>query len=76
VIAVSSAEGLVFRLSIGGLDWRPRLAASIGGLDWRVALFPTVAGTIGVRLGDRSAGRVPAARLTRWFVWLRVALAA
>lgn len=63
VIAVSSAEGLVFRLSSGGLDWR-------------IALFFTVAGTIGVLLGDRIAGRVPAARLTGWFVWLLVAVAA
>ena len=63
VIAVSSAEGLVFRLSSGGIDWR-------------IALPFTVAGIIGVLLGDRIAGRVPAAKLTRWFVWLLVAVAA
>jgi uncharacterized membrane protein YfcA len=45
VIAVSSAEGLVFRLSSGGIDWR-------------VALPFTAAGLIGVLLGgpDRRAG--------------------
>jgi uncharacterized membrane protein YfcA len=63
VIAVSSAEGLVFRLSSGAIDWK-------------VALPFTVAGILGVLLGDRIAGRVPAARLTRWFVWLLVAVAA
>jgi len=63
VIAVSSAEGLVFRLSSGGVDWR-------------VALPFTLAGIVGVLLGDRIAGRVPAAKLTRWFVWLLVAVAA
>jgi uncharacterized membrane protein YfcA len=63
VIAVSSAEGLAFRLSSGGVDWR-------------VALPFTLAGIIGVLLGDRIAGRVPAANLTRWFVWLLVAVAA
>jgi len=63
VIAVSSAEGLAFRLSSGGIDWR-------------VALPFTLAGIIGVLLGDRIAGRVPAAKLTRWFVWLLVAVAA
>jgi len=63
VIAVSSAEGLVFRLSSGGVDWS-------------IALPFTVAGIIGVILGDRIAGRVPAASLTRWFVWLLVAVAA
>ncbi|MDA8360191.1 MAG: sulfite exporter TauE/SafE family protein [Actinomycetota bacterium] len=62
VIAVSSAEGLVFRLSSGGIDWR-------------VALPFTIAGIIGVLLGDRIAGRVPAAKLTRWFVWLLIAVA-
>jgi len=62
VIAVSSAEGLAFRLSSGGVDWR-------------IALPFTVAGIIGVLLGDRIAGRVPAAKLTRWFVWLLVAVA-
>jgi uncharacterized membrane protein YfcA len=63
VIAVSSAEGLAFRLSGGGIDWR-------------IALPFTLAGVIGVLLGDRIAGRVPAAKLTRWFVWLLVAVAA
>jgi uncharacterized membrane protein YfcA len=63
VIAVSSAEGLVFRLSNGGIDWR-------------IALPFTIAGIIGVLLGDRIAGRVPAAKLTLWFVWLLVAVAA
>jgi len=63
VIAVSSAEGLAFRLSSGGVAWR-------------VALPFTFAGIIGVLLGDRIAGRVPAAKLTRWFVWLLVAVAA
>jgi len=63
VIAVSSAEGLAFRLSSGGVDWR-------------VAVPFTLAGIVGVLLGDRIAGRVPAAKLTRWFVWLLVAVAA
>jgi uncharacterized membrane protein YfcA len=49
---------------------------SSGGVDWRVALPFTIAGIIGVLLGDRIAGRVPAAKLTRWFVWLLVAVAA
>jgi uncharacterized membrane protein YfcA len=62
VIAISSAEGLVFRLPTSGIDWR-------------VAIPFTVAGFIGVLLGDAIAGRVPAARLTRWFVWLLVAVA-
>jgi len=62
VIAVSSAEGLAFRLSSGGVDWR-------------VALPFTIAGIIGVLVGDRVAGRVPAHKLTRWFVWLLVAVA-
>lgn len=63
VIAVSSAEGLAFRLSSTGVDWR-------------VALPFTLAGIIGVLIGDKIAGRVPAAKLTRWFVWLLVAVAA
>lgn len=63
VIAVSSAEGLAFRLSSESVDWR-------------VVLPFTAAGIIGVLLGDRIAGRVPAKRLTRWFVWLLVAVAA
>lgn len=62
VIAVSSAEGIAFRLSSGGIDWR-------------VALPFTIAGIVGVLLGDKIAGRVPAAKLTRWFVWLLVAVA-
>lgn len=63
VIAVSSGEGLAFRLSSGDGDWR-------------VVVSFTVAGISGVLLGDRIAGRVPAAKLTRWFVWLLVAVAA
>lgn len=62
VIAVSSAEALVFHLSSGGIDWR-------------VAIPFTVAGVIGVLIGDVIAGRVPAARLTKWFVWLLVVVA-
>jgi uncharacterized membrane protein YfcA len=63
VIAVNSAEGLAFRLSAGGVDWG-------------IALPFTVAGIIGVLLGNRIAGRVPAAKLTRWFIWLLLAVAA
>jgi len=63
VIAVSSAEGLAFRLEGGGVDWR-------------VAIPFTVAGITGVLLGTRIAGRVPAATLTRWFTWLLIAVAA
>ena len=63
VIAVSSAEGLAFRLSSGGVDWR-------------IAVPFTIASIIGVLLGDRIAGRVPAVKLTRWFVWLLIAVAA
>lgn len=63
VIAISSAEALVFRLQGGGIDWP-------------VAVPFTVAGFIGVILGDAMANRVPAARLTRWFVWLLVVVAA
>jgi len=62
VIAVSSAEGLAFRLSSGGIDWR-------------VALPFTIAAVVGVLLGDRIAGRVPAVKLTRWFVWLLIVVA-
>jgi len=62
VIVISSAEGLVARLP----DAR---------IDWRVAIPFTVAGMVGVLLGDVIAGRVPADRLTRWFVWLLVAVA-
>lgn len=62
VIAISSAEGLVFRLAGGGID-RP------------VATTFTLAGIIGVLVGDRLASVAPAATLTRWFVWLLVAVA-
>lgn len=62
VIAVSSAEGLLFRLQ-----------SSV--IDWPVAIPFTVAAIIGVLLGDVIAGRVRAARLTGWFVWLMVAVA-
>lgn len=63
VIAVSSAEGLAFRLGREGVDWLV------------VAPF-TAAGVLGAVLGDVVAGRVSPARLTRWFVWLLVAVAA
>lgn len=63
VIVVSSGEGLLFRLG----------AESI---DWRVVVPFTVAGIIGVLLGDQIAGHVSPALLTRWFVWLLVAVAA
>lgn len=62
VIAISSAEGLVFRLSGEAIDWQ-------------LAIPFTVAGMIGVLVGDAVAARVPAARLTTWFVWLLVAVA-
>jgi uncharacterized membrane protein YfcA len=62
VIAISSAEGLLFRLGSQSIDWR-------------VAAPFTVAAVVGVLLGDGIAGRVSAARLTRWFVWLLVAVA-
>lgn len=63
VIAVSSVEGLAFRLPSSSVDWR-------------VVVPFTVAGIVGVLLGNRIAGRVPAARLSRWFVWLLLAVAA
>lgn len=63
VVALSSAEGLLFHLSGGAVDWR-------------VAVPFTAAGLIGVLLGDAIAGRIPAASLTRWFVWLLLAVAA
>lgn len=62
VIAISSAEGLIFRLSDGDVDWA-------------VALAFTAAAIVGVLLGDWIAVKVPAARLTTWFVWLMVAVA-
>ncbi len=63
VIAVNSAEALAFRLPSSHIEWS-------------VALAFTFAGLIGVVLGDLVAGRVPAARLTTWFVWLLVGVAA
>ncbi|WP_235653613.1 sulfite exporter TauE/SafE family protein [Mycolicibacter icosiumassiliensis] len=62
VIAISSAEGLFFRLASGDVDWA-------------VALPFTAAGMVGVLLGDAVAAKVPAARLTSLFVWLMVAVA-
>lgn len=62
VIAISSAEGLFFHLSSGAVDWA-------------VAVPFTVAAIVGVLLGNEIASRVPAARLTKWFVWLMVAVA-
>ncbi|WP_343599833.1 sulfite exporter TauE/SafE family protein [Mycobacterium sp.] len=62
VIAISSAEGLLFHLSSGGVDAK-------------VAIPFTAAGLVGVLLGDRIAGRVAAASLSRWFVWLLLAVA-
>jgi uncharacterized membrane protein YfcA len=61
VIAVSSVEGLVFRLS--------------SGIDWRIAIPFTLSGVLGVLIGARLAGRVPANRLIQWFIWLLVAVA-
>ena len=63
VIAINSAEALAFRLTSGGIDW------SVAGPF-------TIAGLVGVTLGANVAGRVPADRLTRWFVWLLLAVAA
>jgi uncharacterized membrane protein YfcA len=60
VIVVSSTEGLLFRLGSESIDWH-------------IALPFTAAGVIGVLLGDRVAGHVPAAKLTKWFVWLLIA---
>lgn len=62
VIAISSAEGLIFRLPDANVDWV-------------VALVFTAAAIVGVLLGDGITARVPAAQLTRWFVWLMVAVA-
>ncbi|GFG73505.1 sulfite exporter TauE/SafE family protein [Mycobacterium botniense] len=62
VIVITSAEGVIFRLPGGEIDWR-------------VAIPFTAAGIIGVGVGTLIASRVPAARLTRWFVWLLVAVA-
>ncbi len=62
VIAISSAEGLLFRLGSESIDWR-------------IVVPFTVAAVIGVVLGNGIAGRVSAARLTRWFVWLLAAVA-
>ncbi|UQX10935.1 sulfite exporter TauE/SafE family protein [Candidatus Mycobacterium methanotrophicum] len=62
VIAISSAESLAFRL--------PREQ-----IDWLVAAPLTAAGIVGVLFGDVVAARVPAERLTRWFVWLLVVVA-
>ncbi|GAC1336183.1 MAG: sulfite exporter TauE/SafE family protein [Candidatus Dormibacteria bacterium] len=63
VIAVNSAEALAFRLSSGGVDWS-------------VAVPFTIAALIGALLGSGAATRIPADRLTRWFVGLLLALAA
>lgn len=62
VIAISSAESLAFRLPHEHLDWK-------------IAAPFTAAGIIGVLLGDAIASRVPAERLTKWFVWLLVIVA-
>lgn len=62
VIAISSAEGLLFRLSDSDIDWA-------------VAIPFTAAAIVGVLLGGRVAAKVPAARLTTWFVWLMLAVA-
>jgi uncharacterized membrane protein YfcA len=63
VIAVNSAEALAFRLPLAGIDWTV------------IAPF-TATALAGVIVGNLVAGRVPAARLTRWFVWLLFAVAA
>lgn len=62
VIAISSVEGLAVRLPSETVDWK-------------VCLPFTAAAIVGVVIGDLVAGRVPAARLNRWFVWLLVAVA-
>jgi uncharacterized membrane protein YfcA len=62
VIAVSSAKSLGFRLQSTSVDWA-------------VAGPFTLAGVLGVMVGDWIAGRVPANRLTRGFVGLIVAVA-
>ncbi|TXI57968.1 sulfite exporter TauE/SafE family protein [Mycolicibacter arupensis] len=62
VITINSVEALMFRLPAGGVDWR-------------VAIPFATAGVLGVLLGDNLARRVPAAVLTRWFVWLLVIVA-
>ncbi|BCO88987.1 MULTISPECIES: sulfite exporter TauE/SafE family protein [Mycobacterium avium complex (MAC)] len=62
VIAISSAEGLLFRLSREDINWQ-------------VAIPFTVAGITGVLIGDVVAARMPADRLTKWFVWLLIIVA-
>lgn len=62
VIAISSGESLLFRLSSEEIDWQ-------------VAIPFTAAGLVGVLVGGATATRVPAERLTRWFVWLLIAVA-
>ncbi|WP_249010577.1 sulfite exporter TauE/SafE family protein [Conexibacter sp. DBS9H8] len=62
VIVVSSIEGLAFRLSTASIDWG-------------VALPFAAVSIVGVIVGNLVAGRVPAAKLNRWFVWLLAGLA-
>jgi uncharacterized membrane protein YfcA len=62
VIVVSSIEGLAFRLSSSAIDWS-------------VALPFAAVSIVGVLCGNLVAGRVPAAKLNRWFVWLLAGLA-
>lgn len=63
VIAVNSAVALVSRITTVGVVWH-------------VALPFALAAVLGAALGNRLAGRVPAASLVRWFVMLLLAVAA
>lgn len=63
VIVVNSAEALATRLATTGIPWH-------------VAIPFTVAGLLGVQLGNRVAGKVAGPVLIRWFALLLVALAA
>ncbi len=63
VIVVNSAEALATRLATTGIPWH-------------VALPFTIAGLLGVQLGNRLAGKLSGPTLVRWFAGLLLALAA
>ena len=46
-----------------------------GAIDWGTVIPFTIASLGGVVVGGRLAGQVDARKLTRWFVWLLVAVA-